>query len=230
MFEETSKTELERFYEFELPLQAMTHLFWVCFLVSMLAAAVACTRSRNEAQQQTAVFHPSNPVASDPESLAFDIVAVKTTDGAQGWLGSYESKGKKALFRIELGPADVPATKGPFAFGKGSFVADPRSDASVLLTDLRKVLAAKTTPTKVERSTTLPFTFVNLGEGMSRGPGGGFSEKPAGSWRPMKIFFESGGQEGEVYLNLNPEIGKAEFSIKDEDYGDFVVAQLAKVL
>jgi hypothetical protein len=176
------------------------------------------------------VLHTSSPDASDPESLAFDIVAVKTTDGAQGWLCSYDSKGKKALFRIELGPADVPATKGPFAFGKGIFVADPRSDASVLLTDLGKVLAAKTIPTKVERSATLPFTFVNLGEGVSRGPSGGFSEKPVGSLKQMKIFFESGDQQGEVYLNLKPEIGKAEFSIKDEDYGDFVVAQLARVL
>jgi len=59
---------------------------------------------------------------------------------------------------------------------------------------------------------------------------GGFSEKPRGSWTAMKIFLEAGDQEGEVFLNLNPELGKGEFSIKDEDYGDFVVAQLAKVL
>ena len=38
------------------------------------------------------------------------------------------------------------------------------------------------------------------------------------------------GDEGEVFLNLAPALGKAEFSIKDSDYGNFVVGQLAKVL
>ncbi len=94
---------------------------------------------------------------------------------------------------------------------------------------LKQALLAKALPSKVERAATLPFTFVNLGEMMSH-DSGGFSENPRGSWTAMKIFLEAGDQEGEVFLNLNPELGKGEFSIKDEDYGDFVVAQLAKVL
>ena len=44
----------------------------------------------------------------------------------------------------------------------------------------------------------------------------------------MKIFF--GDDEAEVFLNANPVSGKAEFSIKDPDYGDQVLAELAKVL
>jgi len=46
----------------------------------------------------------------------------------------------------------------------------------------------------------------------------------------MKIFIGEGEQEGDVFLNLNPVIKKGQFSIKDADYGDTVLAQLARVL
>jgi hypothetical protein len=46
----------------------------------------------------------------------------------------------------------------------------------------------------------------------------------------MKAFLSEGESEGEAFLNFNSAVGKAEFSIKDSDYGDFVMAELAKVL
>jgi hypothetical protein len=46
----------------------------------------------------------------------------------------------------------------------------------------------------------------------------------------MKIFIGDGDQQGEVFLNLNPVLRKGQFSIKDPDYGDIVLAQLASVL
>jgi len=46
----------------------------------------------------------------------------------------------------------------------------------------------------------------------------------------MKIFIGEGDQKGEVFLNLNPVLGKGQFSIKDPDYGDTVLGQLASVL
>ena len=42
--------------------------------------------------------------------------------------------------------------------------------------------------------------------------------------------FSLGGDQGEVFFNFSPKLKKAEFEIKDSDYGDFVVAELAKVL
>jgi len=44
----------------------------------------------------------------------------------------------------------------------------------------------------------------------------------------MKIFLGEGDTGGEVFLNLNWVLGKAEFSIKDSDYGDFVIAELGE--
>ena len=46
----------------------------------------------------------------------------------------------------------------------------------------------------------------------------------------MKIFIGNGEDEGEVFLNFNPVSRKAQFSEKDIDYGDVVVAKLATVL
>jgi len=46
----------------------------------------------------------------------------------------------------------------------------------------------------------------------------------------MKIFLPKGSDDGEVFLNINRIDGKGEFSIKDSDYGDYVLNALAKVL
>ena len=60
--------------------------------------------------------------------------------------------------------------------------------------------------------------------------GGGYCEIPCGDWTAMKIFLPKGGDDGEVFLNLNPVSGKAEFSIKDSDYGDYLLEHFARVL
>ena len=109
-------------------------------------------------------------------------------------------------------------------------MAEPGSDASVLLADLKKALEAKALPTKVRRSSTLPFTYAVLGENYSQGSGGGFTANPPGNWMAMKIFLGDGDEEAEVFLNLNPTIKKGQFSIKDPDYGDGLLKYLARVL
>jgi hypothetical protein len=76
----------------------------------------------------------------------------------------------------------------------------------------------------------LAFTYVNLGDNLSQAPGGGFNARPPGDWTAIKIFIGEGEQEAEVFINFNTAIGKGQFSIKDPDYGDLVLKQLAKVL
>lgn len=46
----------------------------------------------------------------------------------------------------------------------------------------------------------------------------------------MKLFMGQGQHECNVFLNLNLVIKKGQFSIKDADYGDACIQQLAKVL
>jgi hypothetical protein len=194
--------------------------------------ALGCNRAANPpaSQPQGGVVEPYVP---DSNSIGFDLEPAKSGNGSSQWLATYASQGKTARFRIELGPAqgpDKPASIINIKFGKGRFVAEPGSDASVLLADLKKALEAKTLPTKVQRSSTLPFTFAVLGENHSQASGGGFNANPPGHWTAMKIFLGDGDEEAEVFLNLNPTIKKGQFSIKDPDYGDGLLKYLAKVL
>ncbi len=159
----------------------------------------------------------------------FEIAPVESKSGFRQWVASYATAGKVARFRIELGPTKADSDKKfPISSGSGRFLREPGSDPSILLADLKKALEAKTVPNKVKRIASLPFEFAILGENQSRSREGGFSDKPPGGWMAMKIFLAGG--EGEVFLNLNTLANKAEFSIKDADYGDIVLAELAKVL
>jgi hypothetical protein len=115
-------------------------------------------------------------------------------------------------------------------WGKADSWPEPGSDAGILLFDLKKALEAKALPSKVQRVESLPFTFVNVGDNLSRAAGGGFNAAPPGNWTAIKIFIGEGEQEEQVFLNINPVIRKGQFSIKDTDYGDLLLAHLAKVL
>jgi hypothetical protein len=111
--------------------------------------------------------------------------------------------------------------------GQGKFFAETGSDPIPLLDVLRKALQAKRMPRMVQRVDVLPFDYVVVGENQSRSPNG-MSGNPKGDWTAMKISFAKG--KGEVLLNVNPVIHKAEFSINTPADGDLVLAELAKVL
>ncbi|HEY6253436.1 MAG TPA: hypothetical protein VI685_26055 [Candidatus Angelobacter sp.] len=119
----------------------------------------------------------------------------------------------------------------PVAPGEGKFLAVAGSDNSVLLEDLKKALDAKHMPSHTPRIPELAFDAVVLGQKQSRDASGGFSSKPVGDWILIKLFFPKGrDDEAEVFLNLNPVLGKGEFSLKDSDYGDYLLREFAKVL
>ena len=145
------------------------------------------------------------------------------------WLARYEANGKTARFQIKLA-LKPPEGNIPFAITDGTLYREPGSDSTVLLRDLAKALEAKAVPKMPVKQEKLPFHAAILGQDQSRGEGdrGGFSAQPKGTWITTKLFLADG--EGEVYLNLDPAGGVGEFSIKDSDYGDIVLKELAKVL
>jgi hypothetical protein len=209
----------------------MTRRLSVCLAI-LVMMALGCNRASNPpaSQPQGGIVEQ---YVTDSSSVGFDLEPVKSGNGPTQWLATYASQGKTARFRIELGPAqgsDKPARITNIKSGKGRFMAEPGSDASVLLADLKKALEARKLPAKVQRSSTLPFTYAILGENHSQASGGGFNENPPGNWTAMKIFLGDGEDEAEVFLNLNPTIKKGQFSIKDPDYGDGLLKYLAKVL
>jgi hypothetical protein len=78
------------------------------------------------------------------------------------------------------------------------------------------------------QSISLEAALLGTHQSRSHGPGGGFSSTPPGPWLLLKLFFND--DEGEVFLNLNPEDGIGEFALKDQEYATVVVTELAKVL
>jgi hypothetical protein len=201
----------------------------VCCLLTFIIFFASCKHPANEAQGRSAESY-----VPDAESVAFNIEPVPSGNGLSEWLATYSARGKVAKFRIQFGTAkaleDGESEALHIQSGEGSFVALDGSDASVFLSELRQALQAKTIPAKVHRQANLPFTFVNLGEHQSRASDGGFFTQPPGDWTAIKIFLGQGDKEAQLYLNINPAIRKGEFSMKDSDYGDLAISQLATVL
>ena len=194
-----------------------------------LLAALGCTRAATKAQPIAEAYVP------DSRSVGFDIESWSRENGSLRIQASYPSQGKLAKSGIEFGPAGSVERiedwkQFPITTGKGKFVAEPGSNAAVLLADLGKALEAKTNPSHVHRVEALRFTFVALGDNNSQARGGGFNADPPGGWTAVKIFIGDGKQEGQVFLGFNPAIRKGQFSMKDPEYGDIVLKQLAAVL
>lgn len=205
----------------------MLRLVLLCCLGALLFDLTGC---RRHSSAQTA--ERVEPYISDPNSVGFDISPLPSNDGSRRWLATYSDQNKTAKFKIEIGssaPMD-PEAGIKMSSGSGAIVAVADSDASTMLVALAKALEAKHVPMQGQRASRLPFTYVILGEDNSQASGGGFSAKPPGNWTAMKIFIGDGEDEGEVFLNFNPVSRKGQFSEKDVDYGDTVLAKLATVL
>jgi hypothetical protein len=201
---------------------------FICCLAILSTAAVACNQSVRGTQE-----HASDTYISVPGAVPFDIQPLPSKAGPE-WLATYQAHGKTARFRIEFRDAHNLDDRDSLDFdamsGKGRFVAEPGSDCSALLSDLKVALEAKSLPAKVRRVNTLPFTFVSFGRNQSQAPDGGFFADPPGNWTPIKIFIGHGDQESQVFVNVNPILRKGQFSVKDPEYGDIVLKQLAGVL
>lgn len=166
--------------------------------------------------------------------VIFDMVPVATSQSSSGWHSYdcvYKAGGKTAEFRLEWKQKGAMTADDafPVASAEGRFVAVAGSDNEVLLTDLKKALDAKTIPVSQVKVAEVP-SAVLMGQHQSRSSSDEFFTNPPGDWILLKLFLPKDGDDGEVFLNLNPVLGKAEFSIKDSDYGDYLLKELAQVL
>jgi len=168
------------------------HVLQITVLMSLFMTIAACHQSPSDPP-----FKPTGEIhKSDPHSVPFDVEPVDATGSTRAWRATYSSQGKSARFRIEFGAEKMSKAKDAkdfgFAYGNGRFVAEPGSDASVLLQELKKALAAKVVPTSIQRVSSLSFTYVNFGEDLSQADGGGFTADRRGNWSTNKIFIGEG--------------------------------------
>jgi hypothetical protein len=160
-------------------------------------------------------------------AVGFNLLPLQSSGGTRRWLATYTDENGTTKFSIELKAPATPEAANP-SLSTGAFHAEAGSNPLPLLQSLKKALEAKHMPKQTKQAEVLPFEYMILGDHQSRSSSGSFSHNPGGNWIATKIFLA--GDQAEVYLNLNPELHQAEFSIKDADYGDAVLAELAKVL
>jgi len=142
--------------------------------------------------------------------------------------------GQACTFDLRIGKAK-PSGKSPpdFAFVPAILERVTNADCAAFLGALAPTLGFKgrlPTPIATKR---LSLTVAILGANLSRNSdrpeaAGGFSSQPPGHWTATKLFLRDG--EGEVFLSLNLQDGLGEFSIKDEDYAEIVVTELARIM
>lgn len=169
-----------------------------------------------------------------PVDLPFSIQrssTAKPEEGRMKWDANYTSHGKTARFTLEL-TGGKAAKDSPFVPGHGFFYRVPGSDCGGLLADLKPVLGANHPPKRGKRVDKLAFDLAILGVDQSRAPDtaesfGGFQSEPPGDWMTVKVFLPN---DIEFFLNINSNAGEAEFSMKDESYGDDILKKLATVL
>jgi hypothetical protein len=165
------------------------------------------------------------PTADDDEDANTVPVTITATEPMAG------SDPNSETWLVSCGPDKflvnliTPAQQGErFAFTTGRFCRYQKADARQCLESIARALEAKKIETPRERSECLPFQAAILGQDLNHN----LSSDPPGTWLAAKLFVADG--EGELYFNLSPKTGEAEISIKDSEYGDIVVRELAKVL
>jgi hypothetical protein len=165
-------------------------------------------------------------------SVGFDVTpSAPEPDGTTIWHAVYTSPEGTTRFDLKLFPQQPSKDDPSIGFGKGTINAVAGSQPAPLLNALKIALEAKKLPKKTVHTETLPFIYADLGSGMVRDKDGGFDVKGHGTWSAIKLFLPTsdGQDDAEVYLNLSAAVRKGEFSIKDSDYGDDVLAALARV-
>jgi hypothetical protein len=158
------------------------------------------------------------PGGSVPTPLAFRIARLPVGLDADvlALMATYGEGDDEAKFVMEL----QSGSHGRFRYAAGSHPVR-------FFAELGKALAASATRLSGAKQGTLPFDMAILGPPTLRSSGGGYGGGP-GDWYTTKIFL--GQDQVEVYFNFNLVFGEAEFSIKDESYGNAVVSELSKVI
>ncbi|HWR14549.1 MAG TPA: hypothetical protein VN577_06955 [Terriglobales bacterium] len=209
----------------------------ICVIVTALVFSVSLLSCSRKNADVPAPATSEATVSEEPTSVELDITPEgKQTDDHWRYRATYTKNGQTAKFIIDMkvsnSNADQVPGRGDFKIksGRGSFVADPTSQNAALLDDLKQALMATTMPSHKIRVRELPFEFVSLGENLTRDRNGGLADTNQGKWVGAKIFLGAGDDESEVFFNFEKGGGKAEFSLKDEEYGNGVLNELAKVL
>jgi hypothetical protein len=136
----------------------------------------------------------------------------------------------KAVFTIGIKSKSSEDGR-PIAWGQAVISVNNREAGGRFIELFGKAFQGKV-PKLLKQPQALEPLFINtaiLGENQNRGEGGGFSDE-GGGWTATKWFPENDGLSGEVFFNYNLNKRLGEFSEKDSEYVDDLVAIFASAL
>jgi hypothetical protein len=194
---------------------------WIAAVAFGLLPGCSRVADRNSAVEQ----HPSIIAP-----VSFDLEPLQSSDGSQQWIGVHHSPGKIARFRMDFGAPETTPGEPGVKSGEGTLLPEPGSDSSALLIELQKALQAKAAFQVPPTKTSVPFTYINIGDHLSQTPTGEFIANPPGNWTAMRLILGDGARESQIFLHIDAGTKKGQFSMKDASYGDLALAELAKVL
>ncbi len=139
--------------------------------------------------------------------------------------------------RVRLGMKAPKPTDSPFSFSELKLSTLDRSASARFVKSVADAFLVPVPPVAPKPRKLVPVKLATavLGQSLVReGAGGGFStaakgETP-GTWTTTKVFFEKDEQYAEVFFNVDLEDRVAEFSEKDAEYRESLLALLSKAL
>jgi hypothetical protein len=205
----------------------LRRLVWISALLAVIALN-GCKQKEQDSFLQITVSDQMTDAHEQSVSFGIRPVGKQTADHWR-YAASYTRQGKTARFRIDLRISPQTVGIQGVRTGTGSFIAEPNSDNTPLLEDLRQVLKASTMPSNQIRVKELPFYFDVQGENMDRGRNGNLVDSATGNWTSLRLHLGVH-QEKEVILNLQKPGGTAEFLSSEPQFANDVLGELAKVL
>jgi hypothetical protein len=167
--------------------------------------------------------------APAPRPGTFRIVESSVrSDGSRHYLADASEGPKACGFEIVIGKAK-PTSDGLFGFAPATILRKPGADCRPFLRGLATELGYRGKLPAPRPAEQLAASVAILGENQSRASlEVGYSSEPPGNWTVTKLFLADG--EGEVFLNLDAVDHVGEFSVKDEDYAQIVITELARIM
>jgi hypothetical protein len=139
--------------------------------------------------------------------------------------------------RVRLGMKAPKPTDSPFSFSELELSTIDRAASARFVKAVAEAFLVPAPPGAPKPRKLVPVKLATavLGQRLVReGAGGGFSTAAKGAtpgtWTTTKVFFEKDEQYAEVFFNVDLEAGVAEFSEKDAEYRDGLLALLSKAL
>ena len=177
--------------------------------------------------------------SDEPRHLPFQITAVHekrkrsneppfhAPGGEWTFFDCQASRVATVVFTVGVASKSGPG-KVPVAWGNAVLSVKDREAGARFVELFGKVFSGKLPPPvqRVHVPAPLAIKTAILGQNMDRESKGGFSGE-AGEWMATKWFPEHDGHAGEVYFNYNLAQRQGEFSEKDADYADDLVALFA---